>query len=436
MFEVGADINSIIKEHFDIIKKCRQPAEHGVAVLATLPEERYPYVYTRDVASTCRMLHDLSKKKEFEDECLKLLEEIGTFILHCQRNDGLWAQRYDTDGDDASIYKQEDNNAHGVIILLNYAFRALETRRKIKHIDEISRAIEKGLNYAVRNYYRQEINLFFSTTSIHETTIEKGYSIWVNFAYLRALNLALKYFNIERNEKQISFLSNLLSYFEQNVYRTFKREAIYIRRFTPEGEMDVRPDITLFSPFYFGFIQPDDKVFAHTVEFIERRLWDPKLGGLQRYLPFLEDLSTHIHAGNGPWMPYTAILAQYHYKRGNIARGDEILKMIDNYKSPEGFIPEHLSTVKRFKEFMRLEWNTGLEYRKEFNPEALLPDLPFNRIVEELNNMKRTYDGIAQHIKRGRDEFIRFAYPLVLSHTEYILALLEREKYQKHHQSP
>jgi GH15 family glucan-1,4-alpha-glucosidase len=211
---------------------------------------------------------------------------------------------------------------------------------------------------------------------------------------------------------------------------SFSRGQYYFRRYTPEGEIDFKPDVTLFSPFYFGFEQARSNKMENTVEFFSRHLWDPELGGLQRYLPFTEDLSTHIHAGNGPWMNFTAILAQYYYKRGDIQRGDGILNIIDKYRNSEGYIPEHISTPQRFQEFMEREWNTGLDFHKEFSEEILLDDIPFDRIVEELNHMKQAYQRAARTMNKGLT-CVRFVTPLMWSHVEYILALFSKMDYLK-----
>ncbi|MFQ6091444.1 MAG: hypothetical protein ACE5OR_01995 [bacterium] len=418
-----------LRQDFEIIKKCVKPTSHGAAILASPPPGvRYPYVYPRDISFAARLLHQLSKKPSFKEESLTLLEDIARFILHCQREDGYWGQRYDLKGREKSIYKQEDNVAHGLFVLLNYALGALEIGEDFSHKDQIREAVRRGIDFAVKEYYRQEINLFFSTTSVHETPIERGYSIWVNFAYLQALRMALKLFEHLGVKDQAETLRRLLARFEKNVRDAFSRGSYYIRRFTPEGEIDFRADITLLSPFYFGIESPDSEGVKNTVDYLEHHLWDPEFGGLQRYLPFTEDLSTHIHAGNGPWMNYTAMLARYHYCTGNIARGDQILAIIDKYRDQEGYIPEHISTYQRFDEFIRLEWNTRLEYRKEFADDMLLPEVPFNHIVEELNNMRRAYDKVRKLSGRGREEIIRFACPLMWSHVEYGLALIERAK--------
>jgi GH15 family glucan-1,4-alpha-glucosidase len=424
------EIEKIIKKEFQIFKKFRAPAKWGVGIQATFPKHRYPYIYPRDLASASRMLYRLADEKSYQKESLTLLREISLFMLHCQRKDGHWGQRYDLEGVDRSIYVQEDNIAHAIIVLLHYVLKTMEVGEKIGDLKKIRESVKRGLEYALNVYYRQEINLFFSTTSVQETPIERGYTIWVNFAFLRALHMALKFFTLTKDKKESRMIEKLLQRFENNVMESFSRGQYYFRRYTPEGEIDFKPDVTLFSPFYFGFEQARSNKMENTVEFFSRHLWDPELGGLQRYLPFTEDLSTHIHAGNGPWMNFTAILAQYYYKRGDIQRGDGILNIIDKYRNSEGYIPEHISTPQRFQEFMEREWNTGLDFHKEFSEEILLDDIPFDRIVEELNHMKQAYQRAARTMNKGLT-CVRFVTPLMWSHVEYILALFSKMDYLK-----
>lgn len=90
-------------------------------------------------------------------------------------------------------------------------------------------------------------------------------------------------------------------------------------------------------------------------------------------------------------MNYTAILDQYPSSRGDIQKRDEILNLIQKYRNREGYIPEHISTPRRFQEFIEREWNTGLDFKKEFSEEMLIPADPFDRIIEELNHMKQAY---------------------------------------------
>jgi len=426
------DYKPLFQNYLNIAEKSQLKAKKGAAILASLPGRRYPYVYPRDAASTSRVLSKLCVKEDFCSRAFPLLRDLATFILFCQREDGYWGQRYNLNLREKSIYKQEDNVAHGIEVICNYALTASKIGEPVVYKDRIVKALSKAVDFAMKNYYRQEMDLFFSTTSIHESAIEKGYTIWVNFSYLSSFSLAVEFLESEGEEKEVEKIQHILERFKNNIFKSFKLETGYIRRYTPTGDIDFRPDITLFSPFYFGFESPEDKIMLKTIDFISHHLWDPILGGLQRYLPFTEDLNTHIHAGNGPWMVYTAILARYYYATGHIEKGDVILRLIDNYRSPEGYIPEHLSTRERFQEFMRLEWNTGLDYAKEFSPDILLPGIPFNRIVEELNHMRKSYSRISRWCSQNPEaKFIRFCCPLLWAHSEYTQALLEREKMEK-----
>jgi len=206
----------------------------------------------------------------------------------------------------------------------------------------------------------------------------------------------------------------------------------YIRRLDPHGNMDLRPDITLMSPFYYGFLRYQKEMDA-SVAFIEKQLWDPEFGMIMRYLPFYKDFAVHVHAGNGPWLQYTAILAQYHYWKGNLERGDQLLAAIDNHRGENGELPEHLSTCARFEEFMKTEWKTGIDFDKEFHRPLLLDDVDFDKIMEEANNMARAYQETGSKCmitdsSRAEGGYIQFAMPLMWSHVEYSRALLFRAR--------
>jgi CRP-like cAMP-binding protein len=427
------DLNRDINRHLNIISQCTIDTEKGSALLATLPGSRYPYVYPRDSACASRLLYKLSNSGlKSGDIAFRLLGEISRFIYNCQREDGYWGQRYGINGEDKGIYKQEDNVAHGVSILCRYLLAAGKREVKLPNIEILIDAIDKGAEYAVKNFYRNEIHLFYSTTSIHESAIEEGYTIWVNYAYLMMLRLiegvSDMYGVAGRFEKELELKSG----FEQTIDNIFSISGRYVRRLKPDGVADLRPDITLLSPYFFGTGMENDafrnnELFENSVHFIIDNLWDPDLGMLQRYLPFIEDPETHIHAGNGPWIQYTAMLAQYFFYTGNIDRGNEIMKVIDGYMSKEGHLCEHLTTPERFYEFLNLEWEPGRDYDKEFAPHILVPGMPYDNIVEEISHMKNSYIDVAEQCERvGESGYITFATPLMWSHAEYSMALMMR----------
>jgi len=203
----------------------------------------------------------------------------------------------------------------------------------------------------------------------------------------------------------------------------------FLRRIDEKGNYDFKPDFTLLSPFYFEFGNEANEYIENSVDFLERQLWDPELGMIQRYLPFSGDIEIHTHAGNGPWLQYTAILAQYHYWCKNVKRGDELMSLIDGYKNENGEIPEHISTCKRFDTFIESEWKTGLDFAREFDKHILQDNLDFDKILEEANNMQRAYNEVADRcmipdVTMEEGGYIMFVTPLMWSHAEYMKALL------------
>ena len=188
------DINNELEAHFRIMQSCSVKTDDGKRILlAARPESRYPYFYPRDAACASGLLAYLSTSGlSIADDAYELLETIASFVLKIIGYDGYLGQRYALSGEEKSIYKQEDNNAHGLIILSNYLLTAEKRKENIQDLSKFLLSIKNASQYAIKNYYRPEIHLFHSTTSIHESALEEGFSCWTNFAYLKAFTLVSK----------------------------------------------------------------------------------------------------------------------------------------------------------------------------------------------------------------------------------------------------
>lgn len=414
------DFNKI-NLHLKIIRRCCKRTKRGIAIIATFKRSRYPHVYPRDIASVCKTLKFLTRIKQFSEQAYKLLEGCAKFMCSVQSKSGRWGQRYSISGFDRSIYKQEDNNAHGSLIILYYLLASHKLNLKIKNEKKFVVSIVNGLNYAINNYFNKDVGLFYSTTAIHESVLEKGYSIWVNFAYWHALNLVKELHKYTKYKKALEPLINFRDNFDKQLKKSFIQDERFIARIC-NGKVDLRPDITLLSPFYFNY--KPRKILENSVRFIRKQLWDSELNLIQRYMPVQNDLAYHLHAGYGPWIQYSSILAQYYFWSKRFNEGDEILRLIDGYATKRGYLPEHVSTEARFKEFIKNEWKTGLDFKKEFDPEILLPHIDFDKIIEELFYMKQSYDRIRKRLGKHKNNIIKFGIPLVWSHSEYINALI------------
>lgn len=391
---------------------------HVVPLAAPLGS-RYPYVYPRDLAAVARAFDRSAAQGRAS---ARMLEGAAAFLTATQSLDGGWGQRYDLDARDQSIYKQEDNTAHAVAVLARYVRHHRRTGAAAPEERAAMEAIERGLAHARASIYRKGINLYYSTTSVHESAIEQGYTLWTNGAYRDAYRLAVEAARLTGREQLAAKWDDQRTRLDENLRRHFVQDGQWIRALTAEGRFDRRPDITLLSPHYFQFehLAPDEAE-ASAIR-VERELWDPDLGLLQRYLPFREDPHVHLHAGNGPWLAYSAWLAQRHAARGRRRRAEELLALIERFATPDGALPEHVSTKERFEDFLVNEWETGLDFRKEFDPVLLLPHVRFSTILEEAVRMREAYARAAQEAERAGDGVIRFAAPLGWTHAEVAAA--------------
>lgn len=410
--------------HARVIASCASDWNGAPLVLATPPGLRYPYAYPRDMAGLARAMLAEVKRGKREKEALQHLESAAEFLLAAQRPDGSWGQRYDLSGEDKSIYRQEDNVAHGKIVIGSYLEAARHLGVEPPRLADALDALARARAFARRHVYRPGINLYYSTTSVHESGIETGYTLWTNCAFLRSMVLHAEALRAwDPQDALLASIERESAELKRNVRRHFVQDGLFLRRVTARGRYDRRPDVTLLSPFYFGFADLDSAALSRSVERVEKDLTDPDLGLLQRYLPFAEDITIHLHAGNGPWLAYSAIFAQYHAERGDAAKARETLTAIAAYATPDGFLPEHLSTRERFEDFMEREWETGLDFRKEFSEDILLPRVPFSTVCEELMHMRDEYERIRARVAESGDAVIRFATPLMWSHAEFLGAL-------------
>jgi GH15 family glucan-1,4-alpha-glucosidase len=428
------EADAAIWQDLDVIESCALVTAKGKAVCATPVGSRYPYVYPRDNAQCARALGKLvtySQSQPVIDRAFTLLEEIARYLLAVQRPDGYWGQRYDVEGNNHAIYRQEDNVALGMSALLDYLYAAEWLERIPTWATDIRDAVEAAAAFAIEHYYRSEINLFYGTTSIHESRMVQGYDIWTNFAYLRAFTRA---FHVSSGwggfSEWFPTIKEFCRQFEDAVFRIFVHNGRYVRRIDPQGMYDERPDFIMLSPFYFGFLNRNAAAQKLSAESIAEELWDPELGGLQRYLPYTEDFTCHTHSGAGPWLDYTLVLAQFRYVAGLATEGDDIMGLVESYRTEEGFLAEHLTTPRRFRHFYATQWNTGIDFQKEFDRECLLPGVSFDLIVEELTHMRDAY----QHVMRVLDSdpsvrYLRFATPLMRAHAEHALAVLARQQF-------
>jgi hypothetical protein len=252
-------LNDQLSHHMQIILKCTVASKkYGRLLLASPPESRYPYIYPRDTSCAVQWFRRVAASPLGSDigpQAFELMKSMAHFMKDIASDGGKWGQRYNLKGEDKSVYKQEDNVAHGISILCNYLLTAERLQKEIDDLEGFLSCIDNALRYSIENLYHKELNLFHSTTAIHESSLEEGYTCWVNFSFLYAFSLADEVANKLDTEGIIprSHL-NFRKHFLHSISELFMSGQRYVRRIDPNGHMDMRPDFTLLSPFYYGFL--------------------------------------------------------------------------------------------------------------------------------------------------------------------------------------
>ncbi|RMF07354.1 hypothetical protein D6764_00050 [Candidatus Woesearchaeota archaeon] len=418
-----------ISFHMNIIARHVYDTRRGKIILATYKQSRYPSFYVRDAMAVARFLRTLIEQGLFVEKAYEILRGIAKFTRSVQSKEGRWGQKYNEYGRERSLYKQEDNTAHGIILLGDYLIARKHLGRRLQKKKYVE-AMLKGFEFARNNVYDESTGLFRSTTSCHESSIETGYTLWTNMAYYKALKNLIRVGELYRAKTACKPVQDFMNSFSENL-KQFIRNKRYVARIHFNGKIDFRADVTLVSPYYFEY-DKKSRALENAVRYAEKKLRDPDLGLYQRYLPNVRDLAKHSHAGSGPWMQYSAIIAQYHLFNGRMIKANRILGEIDRYKSSKGYIPEHITTTQRFLDFMKNEWKTGLDFQKEFDPSIMVDNYDFDCVVEELINMRNAYQKTKRNLrKESKRGFINFALPLSWSHAEYAYAILLREELRR-----
>ncbi len=191
-----SQLNDQLSHHMQIILKCTLPSEkYGRLLLASPPESRYPYISPRDTSCAVQWFRRVAGSPlgyDIGPQAFELMKSTAHFMKDIASDGGKWGQRYNAKGEDKGIYKQEDNVAHGISILCNYLLAARRLQKEIDDLEGFLSCIDNALRYSLENFYQKELNLFRSTTAIHESLLEEGYTCWVNFSFLYAYSLAVE----------------------------------------------------------------------------------------------------------------------------------------------------------------------------------------------------------------------------------------------------
>jgi len=361
---------------------------------ASPPGTRYPFIYARD--------HSIIALGALEAGLIEEAKRGLKFIMGTQKPTGEMPQRCDIEGTDAS-YKELQIDGNGLVL---YALGKF-----CKHVDydiaeELWDEVKLAVDFILKNK-NEEINLIHTINSIHEyPAYEHGFEIWANCACCAGLIEATKMGVVLG--KDVAQWAHEAELIKRNILlRLYSpRRRTFIKNIRIK-EMGSKPlgydpyastvsdtDAAEYAPAYFELLDDRDLRITNTVRRIDAALWDKELGGLNRYPEYWN----RNNGGYGPWPHFTCQLARHFINVGDDDKAEVYLGWVVSIAS-DCHLPEHLSTIDRFEEWIDTYSSAGI-------------------MRDDKTIM---IEGIKKHSK-WQEGFAYVVAPLIWPHAEYIRA--------------
>ena len=104
-------LQCFLEESSRVIRQCLVSTEHGLGLLASPPDGKYPFIYTRQHALAAVILAELG---DFESA-----RELCKFLIDSQSRSGFWVPRYDSHGRESHDRIDPDVTALAVWAILS-----------------------------------------------------------------------------------------------------------------------------------------------------------------------------------------------------------------------------------------------------------------------------------------------------------------------------
>ena len=310
----------------------------GISAAAEVDESyskcgRYSYCWPRDAVFITKGMYKLGMEKEVE-------KFYKGFCNNTQSKNGMWEQRFYTDGKLAPAWGyQIDETASIIYGIYDY----YQYKKDIKFLKDNLRMCEKAINYLEKyienvfngNEHQLSFDLWEETEDIHTYSLA---SIFSAFKNMREINEAVKplyetnRLKLEQiaksNEKLEKHLVEIKKYILDNLYD--KEKACFVRNKT-----DRKMDISLLGLVYpFNMFSPKEKKIENTVERINMTL-RTYTGGYLRY-------EGDNYMGGNPWIISNLWLAEYYLAAGIKNRARECFDFAIIGSNEHGLLPEQV----------------------------------------------------------------------------------------------
>lgn len=307
----------------------------------------YQYCWPRDAVFTTTAMDILKMKKEVE-------KFYKSFCKNTQSRNGMWEQRFFTDGRLAPCWGYQIDETASVIIGVYNHYKVIEDKKFLK--DNL-KMCEKAITF-LKKYVEdvfQETNKCGISYDLWEEY--EGVNLYAVSSIFASFNAMIKIYeelkeeftknrvkqeNVNKEKETLRNLSvKLREYILKNFYDENKKSLV---RNLEDKTLDIS---ILGTVIPFELFSPKDKKILNTVERINMTL-RTYTGGYKRF-------ETDTYREGKPWIIATLWIAEYYLEIGEKQKAKECFDFVIKTSTEHGFLAEQINNST-----MQPDWVIGL----------------------------------------------------------------------------
>lgn len=307
----------------------------------------YQYCWPRDAVFTTTAMDILKMKKEVE-------KFYKSFCKNTQSRNGMWEQRFFTDGRLAPCWGYQIDETASVIVGVYNHYKVIEDKKFLK--DNL-KMCEKAINF-LKKYVEdifQETNKCGISYDLWEEY--EGVNLYAVSSIFASFNAMIKIYeelkeeftknrvkqeNVNKEKETLRNLSvKLREYILKNFYDENKKSLV---RNLEDKTLDIS---ILGTVIPFELFSPKDKKILNTVERINMTL-RTYTGGYKRF-------ETDTYREGKPWIIATLWIAEYYLEIGEKQKAKECFDFVIKTSTEHGFLAEQVNNST-----MQPDWVIGL----------------------------------------------------------------------------
>ena len=307
----------------------------------------YQYCWPRDAVFTTTAMDILKMKKEVE-------KFYKSFCKNTQSRNGMWEQRFFTDGRLAPCWGYQIDETASVIVGVYNHYKVIEDKKFLK--DNL-KMCEKAINF-LKKYVEdifQETNKCGISYDLWEEY--EGVNLYAVSSIFASFNAMIKIYeelkeeftknrvkqeNVNKEKETLRNLSvTLREYILKNFYDESKKSLV---RNLEDKTLDIS---ILGTVIPFELFSPKDKKILNTVERINMTL-RTYTGGYKKF-------ETDTYREGKPWIIATLWIAEYYLEIGEKQKAKECFDFVIKTSTEHGFLAEQVNNST-----MQPDWVIGL----------------------------------------------------------------------------